>query len=141
MSDRREVLLCACMAITAHKIHSCHCAKSLRCINTSKLKIPGKLIDYQDAVRSIQLNDNDDICANFGKQLFDAGSSVLGFVKQKHEDWFQKDLGLATRLLEEKKVAHNKLLFCPAPGNERDKSKKDLKECKARVQQDLRTEK
>ena len=129
-------LICACLSITVCRKLRCG-AKAPKRIDVSKLNWPEKLVQYQVAVQAIVLDDNCDPSVSFSERLYQAASSMLGFMERKHQDWFKENEGLVSTLLEEKKVIHDTLLSCHFSVSEQEKLEKESRESKADVQREL----
>lgn len=62
---------------------------------------------------------------------------MLDFV-ERHQNWSKENETRVEKILNVKKMANKKLLSCSVCGREQDKLQKDFKECKARIEQELR---
>jgi Reverse transcriptase (RNA-dependent DNA polymerase) len=87
-------------------------------------------------VNDIVLQD-DDVVNSFSKQLYECASSVLGFINKKHEDWFVDSEQQVSALLEEKRHLQEKILSARL-ATERSRFVCAFRECKARVQREVR---
>ena len=80
-------------------------------IDVSKLKDSVTREAFTSSCDALDLSE----CSwdDFKKLIFDNGSDVLGLKMTRQRDWFNDNSDEINALLEEKRVAHRKLLNCP----------------------------
>ena len=109
-------------------------------INTNLLKndvkstelrnnITAKLLTNQRSSNNQNLPDVTEEWADFSKTLYDTTTETLGFLKKRHQDWFDDNDAAIAKLVFEKNSAHNNFLSKPTRAN-----KSKWKELQARVQ-------
>ena len=107
-------------------------------IDVSKLKCNEIAASFRTKISELEPLDPHNIWFDFKKKVYFTSSTLLGFVKRKHHDWFDENDEEMKVLLEDKKRMLNKTLISTGSEVEFAHSTLALKELKSDIQKRLR---